>query len=84
MRNVTFLKMRVSEIRVKRIRVNQGLGVYKLRQLSLEREEIFSTYFGPIIFENASLCTVLQKSGHTIAFAACLRNLWHLPLIPFA
>ena len=28
MRNVNFLKMRVSEIRVKQIRVNQGLGVY--------------------------------------------------------
>ena len=27
MRNGNFLKMRVSEIRVKRIRVNQGLGV---------------------------------------------------------
>ena len=26
-RNGTFLKVRVSEIRVKRIRVNQGLGV---------------------------------------------------------
>ena len=28
MRNGNFLKMRISEIRVKRIRVNQGLGVY--------------------------------------------------------
>ena len=27
MRNGNFLKMRISEIRVKRIRVNQGLGV---------------------------------------------------------
>ena len=27
-RNWNFLKMRVSEIRVKRIRINQGLGVH--------------------------------------------------------
>ena len=31
MRNGNFLKIRVSEIRVKRIRVNQGLGVYQFR-----------------------------------------------------
>ena len=30
MRNWNVLKMRVSEIRVKRIRVNQGLGVFIL------------------------------------------------------
>ena len=28
-RNGNFLKMRVSEVRVKQIRVNQGLGVFK-------------------------------------------------------
>ena len=35
MRNENFLKMRVSEIRVKRIRVNQGLGVLYLLKMCL-------------------------------------------------
>ena len=30
MRNGNFLKIRVSEIRVKQIRVNQGLGVHEI------------------------------------------------------
>ena len=33
MRNGIFLKIRVSEIRVKRIRVNQGLGVFKKKDI---------------------------------------------------
>ena len=34
-RNGNFLKMRVSEIRVKQIRVNQGLGVAALKITAL-------------------------------------------------
>ena len=35
MRNENFLKMRVSEIRVKRIRVNQGLSVVNFQDKNL-------------------------------------------------
>ena len=36
MRNGNFLKMCVSEIRVKRIRVNQGLGVVLKKEIVFE------------------------------------------------
>ena len=39
MRNENFLKMRVSEIRVKRIRVNQGL-VYYEKERQRKRKEM--------------------------------------------
>ena len=45
MRNVIFLKMCVSEIRVKRIHVNQGLGVTAHVFSDCHAKQRFAVYF---------------------------------------
>ena len=57
MRNGNFLKMRVSEIRVKRIRVNQGLGaLYFLKMCPIFVGSVDN--FGR---SNDDMCDIVKK-----------------------
>ena len=47
----TFLKMRVSEIRVKRIRVNQGLGVLNVIELKLKCLNCDTSNFNTFLYK---------------------------------
>ena len=54
MRNGNLLKSRVSEIRVKRIRVNQGVGVFQMCKVRNEARTFQHVHLhnGPLIQQN--------------------------------
>ena len=83
MRNVNFLKMRVSEIRVKRIRVNQGLGVYHCHKpgfrpkMAISRGQEWGREATPTsisIFDSYDIKTLWFEFGHDILNLHWLQN----------
>ena len=70
MRNGNVLKMRVSEIRVKQIRVNQGLGVFAIHSSSRheKRFRIMEIFFYLFQCSRNIGCLLLGSFGDDLRF----------------